>query len=283
MNIDLDFYKDGRLKNYNRITKAELEEIIEMYQVEKKPNYFHIIPRMLPYFVHDVDKIQEEYKNTQPYYLDGTSKVVKTSTGKNGYVELSDLMQEKDMCRELWFSSYYGKATYPFDIIDIQVPLKSKQKDNYGEIDNIGIDEKENGEFVVYLIEAKPLGTDETLLRAITETITYRYHIEENRERFLDNLKDFVRNYNGKGPKVLKLKEKLHNQEEVSIAIKSLVLVPKKLYEDHEYSKILYHHYKEKIEFYHFEFTINDLEYHNKEERVASLFKEDCYPRIEKV
>lgn len=283
MNIDVNFYKDGRLKNYDRISKEELEEIMQTYQVEKKPEHFNIVPRLLPYFVHDVEKFQEDYKNTSPYYLEGTTTVVKTSTGEKGYVELSDLMQEKDMCRELWFSSYYGKASYPFDIIDIQVPLKNKQKDNYGEIDNIGIDEKESGEFVVYLIEAKPLGTNETLLRAITEAITYRYHIEENRKQFLDNLKEFVKTYHGKGKKVLKLKEKLNHGEEVSIGIKSLVLVPKKLYEDHEYSKILYEHYKEDIEFYHFEFTINDLEYHNKDERVASLFKENSYPRIKKI
>lgn len=283
MDMNAMFYKDEILKNYNKITENNLKEIMNIYKVNNKPSNFKFETRNNNYFVHNIIKYQKEYKEkTQAFYLEDKTTVVKTSgKTKCGYVKIKDLMYEKDMCRELWFSSYYGKAIYPFDIIDIQTPLKKVRNNKYGEIDNIGIDIKDNN-ITVYLIEAKPLNTDETLLRAIIETITYKYQIEENKEKFIEDLKKFIRKYNGKGEKILFFKEKLNNNENINIVLKSLVLVPKKLYEDHKFSKVLYDNYKNDIEFYYFEFTKEDLEYHLKDERKDSLFKENRYPRISK-
>lgn len=288
MEIDnLLFYaqKSKLLNNYKKINKKDLDKLIDTYKIEKKPDNFEIEKRENNFFVHKIEKIKEDYIKQQPYKLiENEETLYKTSSKNNGLRKLDEnnIMYEKDLCKEIWFASYNEKANYPFDIIDIQTPLKPRRNLKYGEIDIVGVDIDKDNNVIIYLIEAKPLSTKETLLRAVVEAITYRYIIEENRERFINDFKNYIKKYEGKGIKANKVKTKILNNENIKIKTKTLILVPKRLYEDNQYSKIIYNNYKSKIDFYYVEYNKEDLEFHTKEERKETVFKKGKKPLIKK-
>lgn len=285
---DLLFYANNAklLNNYKKISKEFLKELIDTYHIDKKPENFVIEKRATNYFVHNINKIKENYKNQLPYKLNiEDDKLYKTSSNKNVPIKQlgsNTTMYEKDLCKEIWFASYYGKANYPFDIIDIQTPLKPIRSLKYGELDLVGVDIDEKGCIVIYLIEAKPISTNETLLRAVIESITYRYIIEENKDKFIDDFKKYMIKYEGNGKKANTIKSLLLNEEKVKIRTKTMILVPEKLYLDHVYSKTIYKKYRPNIDFYCVSYSKEDLEYHTKEERTFSLFTDNRFPIIYK-
>ncbi len=280
--------KANLLNNYKYIRwkyPKLVTEMIKTYSVNKRPKYFKVERRNKDYFVHDIEIIKENYKKQLPFKLDNNDdKLYKTSIKYNKPIELAynNTMYEKDLCKEIWFASYDGIAKYPFDIIDIQVPLKPARKYKYGEIDIVGVDIDNEGSVIIYLIEVKPLSTQETLLRAVVESITYRYMIEDNIDVFVNYFKNYILKYNGIGQGVNKIKQMIKNNQEFDIKTKSMILVPEKLYKD-VYSNDIYNKYNNDIEFYTIAYDRDDLEYHTKDNiEKATLFKKDKYPKIEK-
>ena len=278
-NYNLDFYKNVSILNhYNKITHNCLKDIISQYRVGKCPKDYIINKREREFFIHKLEKIKENYKNQIPFYKNNTRKLFKISS-KKGYKELAEntTMYEKDLCKEMWFASQNG-AEYPFEIIDIQTPLKSKQKDNYGEIDMVGIGIEQN-QIYIYMIEVKPLNTKETLLRATIESITYHYIVLANKEKFISDFKKYLLNYYGNSRLLNKIQDTIRSNPDIIPIIKPLILVPKELYTD-SYSKEIINAYESTIEYYVLDYSISDLEYKNEKERIPTLFKPNCYPKI---
>lgn len=287
MKFDLLFYATyaSKLNNYKNINEQELEMILKQYQVNKCPKEYIIKKREKNYFVHNIDKIKKDYQNQLPYFENN----ILCKTSKKGIKKLAQntSMYEKDLCKEIWFASYDGYGKYPFDIIDIQTPLKPKREYKYGEIDILGVD-LNNNKVVIYLIEAKPLSTKETLLRASIEAITYRYIIEANKKNFIADFIKYIKNYQGKGKKANQIKELVLKSKNIEVEIESLIetqsliLVPQNLYND-DYSKRVYKEYSNDINYYYVTYDNEDLEYTNKENRKSTLFKNDKYPKIQKI
>lgn len=282
MKYYLEFYADysSLLNNYKKINDDIFNELVNQYKVDNCPADYIINLRQRNYFEHKIEKMKIDYQKQLPYYIDNYKELYKTSSKINiKKLAKNTTMYEKDLCKEIWFASYDG-IKYPFDIVDIQTPLKSKRSDKYGEIDVLGVNIKDN-DVVIYLIEVKPISTTETLLRAVIESITYRYIIEANKDKFITDFKKYMKKYEGKGSKALEIRDKLLNEEKLNFTIKSLILVPDYLYE-HVYAKKIYNEYKEKIDFYTVSYTESDIEYTKKEDRKPTLFKKGCYPKIEK-
>ncbi len=284
MKYSLDYYAKNvdKINHYNKISQNEFYEILNNFTISRCPISNEIHLRENNYFIHDIEKIKKDYQNQLPYYIENQKELYKTSSRNNGLKKLGNktTMYEKDLCKEIWFASYNG-VEYPFDVIDIQTPLKKERNDKYGELDLVGVDIDEKTTYL-YLIEAKPLSTKETLLRATVESITYKHLITANQEKFINDFQEYMKKYEGKGKKALLIKERLLHHEKLRIVIRSLILVPRKLYEDHPYAKIIYKKYRPGIEYYTVDYDLQELEYQTKDKRVPSLFKKGCYPHIEK-
>lgn len=291
MKFDLMFYANyvNILKDYKKLNKSLFNQILDIYQVDKCPDNFEIEIRNGNYFLHNIEKIKQDYINQMPYYLDN-SKILYKSSSKVGDKKLDTktLMFEKDLCKEFWFSSYYGYTKYPFDFIDIELPLqpdkdaiKGNKKPQYGNVDNIGVSINEK-KVTIHLIEVKPKPNNETLLRATIEAITYKYIIVANKDTFIKEFIEFMSNYNGKGEQALKIKESILNNEDLVYEIKSLILLPISDYFKGDYDDEIIKYYKDKIDFYFYDYKKEDVVFYLKNERKDSLFKKDSYPNIEK-
>jgi len=127
---------------------------------------------------------------------------IKPATRKNNYKVASHSIEKakatlakgdvKGSGREeerLVLKMYAGViSAHPFGkILDYQVPLKNKKSDKHGKIDFIC--EKSNE---LWLVEIKRENSDESILRAIMEIVTY-YQVMD-KEKLLD---DFGKNYIG--------------------------------------------------------------------------------------
>lgn len=287
MKFSLEFYKD-KILNQKSLEINDIEKIVKQYTPDNCPKDYVLLKRTNNFFEHDIHSIKEEYKKLQPYFNDKNELVKSSNKEDNPEKKLgkNTIIWEKDFCKELWFWSYDG-VEFPFDIIDIQVPLKKQgRNNNYGELDNLGIDVK-GDTIYLYLIEVKPPTTEETLLRASIEIITYSYLINANKEKFIDDFEKYILKYKGKGKKALAAKKKIQEGNK-KIEIKPLVLVPKKLY-THRYFKIkkninyIYSYYKDKVEYYSYELDSTAIIYHSKDERTTTLFREGYSPIIEKL
>ncbi|MDR0823850.1 MAG: hypothetical protein LBN74_02070 [Prevotella sp.] len=276
MEINEMFYQTEvkKLNKPFKFTEEEIKNIFKKFSnVDEIPKDFSYEKRTNDtYFIHTLEKIMTEYKFQLPYKFDGEIRK-KSKKSKKGYVVQGkdNLLREKDLCKELWYaSSKYNP--YDFDIIDIQTPLKVRLHNNpYGEIDLVGI-KREEKRIIVYLIEAKPLSTKETLLRAVIESITYKYIILNNIEKFQNDLINYVRN----GVDEI-IQQKYSDINVKNIIIKSMILAPENLYEKDTFEII--EKYRNMIDFYNFTYTEDDLQFGSQDE-LNNIFKDNKYPII---
>lgn len=255
--IECDAKKEGiftyyKCKKINNKTVKLKEKLLQIYNIND--NEISDFETRKKYFMHsNFKRIMNEYKS-----IDKIS------------------MTEKRLAKELWNISYNLLKQYDFDIIDIQLPLKSKREQNFGEIDLIGVNVEENN-IQVLLIEMKPIGTDEQLIRALSEITAYKYLLSNDRTKEIlrRDFIDYINQYNGKGKYIEEIKNIINNS---NIKFVPALLLPKELYEN---DKELYAKIKEEnnIKLYSIKYTKDNIKY----EKDKMLFCKGEYPEINKV
>lgn len=271
------------LNDYKKITPDHLEELINFYDANVIPLEFTFKKRETNYFQHNIENIKMGYLNQLPYYNNVGELVKKSSKLGERKLKKGTLLYEKDLCKELWFLDYNGQLNNSFKIIDIQVPLKQKRSDKYGEIDLLGVTILPNQKVQINLIEVKPIrNPQETLLRAVVEAVTYRYIIENNKEKFVQDFKKYINKYDDGSRFIEKLKLILSNNLHYEMfELKSSIIAPREFYL-HEFASNIFEKYKKNIDFYSIYYDKNMIDYGSSKSKQC-LFSTGKVPLIEKI
>lgn len=251
------FYKCSKLNNFETYQNQDcLKAILDAYQINANWPKVDMETRE-NYFIHrDFNQLMLDYNRIKPYISDEgilTKISSKSSEGKRQKC----IIYEKDLCKELWWFSRKN-VNFPFDIIDLEIPLKSRLDQNFGEIDLIGL-RIENGRIKVLLLEVKRDDCTEALLRATTEIISYFHLI--NKEILKKNVMDYLKNYytdNLITSFSQEAKRVISNLRVQDIDIVPAVLVPIKMYNR---EPLVFQNYKKDMEFYAISYSKNDVSY----------------------
>ncbi|WP_051216834.1 hypothetical protein [Butyrivibrio fibrisolvens] len=86
---------------------------------------------------------------------------------------------EEILAKKLFRQSKENKGTFPFEVLDYQIPLKRNNKidKGVGKIDLLAVDENEK---IVYILELKKKSNTETILKCILEAYTYAKQVNKD-------------------------------------------------------------------------------------------------------
>jgi len=136
-------------------------------------------------FVILIDRLREFCKKSN----ENIKKISRHDRGKDYWIERKKLTDEEIKSiygknqperYEEWFAKYLvdmdDEYNYLGEIINYQIPIKSKQDDGAGKIDLLSYNKKSG---ILYLIELKQReNKTDTMLRSILEICTYYYQID---------------------------------------------------------------------------------------------------------